>query len=293
MTRSRLNGKKRVFSLPLILSGAKNQGFGEARLLFLAEPHFFIKLIIYLGLGCEVSHLDNRSQTSTMLKKLLDQYYLDKERDREQHHFYITDAGKCSRAIFFKFKNVTREKMTAQILRMFDHGDYIQMQILNSLFSLGIVRASEVTIPPQELISGRADAIVTLNNELYVVDFKSMNSMIFRNLSQPKPENVNQIQLYLHFFKIKKGILLYVNKDTLELKEFYVDYDSALVDNLLQSLSRLKIKIDEDVVPQVLGDHPKNWQCRYCQFRDICNMAGREEVKWDSFKAKIKQIEEG
>jgi len=46
-----------------------------------------------------------------MLKELLDQFYLDRDRDREQHHFYITDAGKCSRAIFFKFKNVPREKM--------------------------------------------------------------------------------------------------------------------------------------------------------------------------------------
>src|SRR4030042_4317080 len=136
-----------------------------------------------------------------MLKELIDQFYLDKEEHREQNHFYITDAGKCTRAVFFKFKHMPREKMEARMLRLFDHGDYIQMQILNSLFSLGIVRASEVQIPPQGLVSGRADAIITLNNELYVVDFKSMNSMIFRGLTQPKEENVNQIQLYLHFFK--------------------------------------------------------------------------------------------
>jgi hypothetical protein len=121
-----------------------------------------------------------------MLKEIIDQFYLDKVKDREQHRFYITDAGKCPRAIFFKFKNVPREQLTPEILRMFDHGDYIQMQILSTLFSLGLVRASEVQIPPQELISGRADAILTLNNELYVVDFKSMNSLIFRNLEAPK-----------------------------------------------------------------------------------------------------------
>ncbi|PIR71814.1 MAG: hypothetical protein CO145_00005, partial [Candidatus Nealsonbacteria bacterium CG_4_9_14_3_um_filter_37_13] len=143
-----------------------------------------------------------------MLKELIDKFYLDRQKDREQHHFYITDAGKCGRAIFFKFKNVPREKMEARVLRMFDHGDYIQMQILSILLSLGIVRASEVNIPPQELVSGRADAICTLGNELYVVDFKSMNSMVFKNLQEAKAENVNQLQLYLHFFKIPKGILL-------------------------------------------------------------------------------------
>ena len=223
-----------------------------------------------------------------MLSDLLDKYYLNRQKDREQHHFYITDAGKCERGIFFKFKNVPREKMDARMLRLFEHGDYIQMQILNSMFSIGIVRASEVTIPPQELINGRADAIVTLNNELYVVDFKSMNSMIFKSLTQPKEENVNQIQLYLHFFKIDKGILLYVNKDTLGLKEFLVNYDKELVEKLLADLKVLKEKIDNNVVPKSLPDISTNWQCKYCPFADICKMAGPEEIDWNKFKEKIK-----
>lgn len=222
-----------------------------------------------------------------MLKELIDKFYLDRDRDRQQQHFYITDAGKCSRAIFFKFKNVPREKMEPQVLRMFDHGDYIQMQILNTLMSLGIVRASEINIPPQELVSGRADAIVTLNNELYVVDFKSMNSMIFRGLTQPKEDNINQIQLYLHFFKIPKGILLYVNKDNLELKEFLVEYNESRVKNLLSDLSELKTKITANIVPQRLPDYPQNWQCQYCQFKEICSMAGGGEINWENFKQKI------
>ena len=222
-----------------------------------------------------------------MLKELIDKFYMDRQKDREQHHFYITDAGKCPRAIFFKFKNVPRERMDARVLRMFDHGDYMQMQILSTLFSLGIVRASEINIPPQELISGRADAIITLSNELYVVDFKSMNSMIFKNLSAAKEENINQLQLYLHFFKIPKGILLYINKDTLELKEFIVNYNPTLTQALLQDLSVLKNKLDRNIVPQRLPDYPENWQCQYCQFKEICLTAGDSELNWNDFKKKI------
>jgi len=236
----------------------------------------------------ELEELLSGEKDKSMLNDLIDKYYLDRQKDREQHHFYITDAGKCERGIFFKFKNVPREKMNARMLRLFEHGDYIQMQILNSMFSIGIVRSSEVTIPPQELIGGRADAIVTLNNELYVVDFKSMNSMIFKNLTQAKEENVNQIQLYLHFFKINKGILLYVNKDTLELKEFLVNYDKELVEKLLAELKTLKEKIDNDVIPKILPDAYTNWQCRYCPFADICKMAGPGEIDWNKFKEKIK-----
>lgn len=222
-----------------------------------------------------------------MLKDLIDQFFLNRERDREQHHFYITDAGKCARAIFFKFKNVPREKMTPEVLRMLDHGDYVQMHILNCLFSLGVVRSSEVKIPPQEIISGRADAIITLENELYVVDFKSMNSFKFNGLAAPLEDNVNQIQLYLHYFKIPKGILLYVNKDTLALKEFCVDYDETRAKKLLGSLDKIKTKIDKDVLPERMADYPVNFQCRFCQFRDICRMAGKEEIDWQSFREKI------
>jgi len=225
-----------------------------------------------------------------MLKELIDQLYLDRHKDREQSHFYITDAGKCSRAIFFKFKNVPREEMEARILRLFDHGDYIQMQILNSLFALGIVRASEIRIPPQELISGRADAIITLDNELFVVDFKSMNSMIFRKLAEPKEENVNQLQLYLHYFKIPKGILLYMSKDTSELKEFVIQYNSGLARNLLSNLESLNKKIKANVLPERLADYPQSWQCQYCQFKDICSAANGGEVKWEDFKKKIEWL---
>lgn len=222
-----------------------------------------------------------------MLKELIDKFYLDREQDKEQHHFYITDAGKCPRAIFFKFKNVPREKMAPEVLRMFDHGDYIQMQILSNLFSLGIVRAAEVKIPPQGLISGRADAIITLGNELYVVDFKSMNSLVFRNLQGPKEDNVNQIQLYLHFFKIPRGILLYINKDTLELKEFLIEYNPVLAQKLLKDLTDLKARIDSNIVPSRISGWPEDWQCQYCQFREICQMAGQEEINWENFKQKI------
>jgi len=225
-----------------------------------------------------------------MLKELIDKFYSDKEKDKEQHHFYITDAGKCSRAIFFKFKNIPKEKMNAQILRLFDTGDYLQMQILNSLFSMGVVRASEIKIPPQELISGRADAIVTLENELYVVDFKSMNSMIFKKLTEPKEENVNQLQLYMHFFKIPKGILLYISKDDLGLKDFVVKYDKNRAKKLLEDLSDLKSKIDNNIVPATIIEYPINWQCRYCQFKEICKIAGRKEIKWSDFKNKIKSL---
>lgn len=224
-----------------------------------------------------------------MLKEIIDQFYLDRQKDREQDHFYITDAGRCPRAIFFKFKNAPRADIDANILRMFDHGDYIHQLIMKSLFSTRDIHvvASEVNIPPQEIISGRADAILSDGKTMYVLDIKSMNSMAFRGLEGPKDENVNQIQLYLHYFNVPKGILLYVNKDNQQLKEFIIPYDKKIANSLILGLVELKKEIDKDVVPERVERYPRSWQCQYCQFKEVCVLAGEKKLKWDLFKSKI------
>ena len=226
-----------------------------------------------------------------MLKELIDQFYLENQKNREQTRFYITDAGKCPRAIFFRFKNAPRKPMDARIMRIFEHGENIHRNIFNILYRLRLGVTTEIPIPSQEIISGRADAILCVNNENYVLDIKSMNSMIFRNLSQPKEENVYQIQLYLHFFKIKKGILLYIDKDQQEIKEFFVEYDEVLCKSLLDKFYALKSEIEANKIPARLAEYPRNWQCSYCQFKDICKIANGEEIGWEDFKKKIETFE--
>jgi len=227
-----------------------------------------------------------------MLKEIINKFYADQSRDREQIHFYITDAGKCPRAIFFKFKKAPRKEMEARILRIFDQGNYVHLRLMRDLFSLGIVVASEIDIPPKEDISGRADAIIRIDNELYLVDFKSINSSILQRMEKPKEEHVLQLQLYLHFFNLKKGILLYEGKDTSELKEFPVNYDKKLVKKVLNDFKRLKINVQKNLLPQQLPDYPENWQCQYCQFKEICSIAGPENVKWEDLKKKIESQNE-
>ncbi|MCX6721757.1 MAG: PD-(D/E)XK nuclease family protein [Candidatus Staskawiczbacteria bacterium] len=235
-----------------------------------------------------------------MLKELIDQFYIDNQKNRDQTKFYITDAGKCPRAVFFKFKNAPKEPMDARILRIFEHGENIHRNIYNILYRLRMGVVTEVSIPSQEIISGRADAILCVGNENYVLDIKSINSMIFRKMQGPKEENILQIQLYLHFFNIKKGILLYIDKDQQEMKEFFVDYDEkqemkeffvdydeTLCKSLLDKFYVLKDQVEKNIVPARLADYPKNWQCNYCQFKDVCKLANGETINWEDFKKKI------
>lgn len=226
-----------------------------------------------------------------MLKELIDKFYLDQQRNKIQERFYITDVGKCNRAIFFKFKNVPRKKLEPRILRIFDHGEQLHRNIFSILYRLKIGVTTEIPIPAQEIVGGRADAILCLNNENYVLDIKSINSSIFKNLTSPREENYYQIQLYLHFFQIKKGILLYIDKDQQEMKEFLVEYNPEICQRLLNNFKLIQEKINSNIIPAVLPDYPNNWQCNYCQFKEICDLTGRGEINWLKFKEKIKKEE--
>ena len=232
-----------------------------------------------------------------MLKDLIDQFYIDRERERkekrnkERTQFYISEAGRCPRNIFFRFKKAPAREMEAERLRIFEHGNYIHQLVLRPLFSLRLVRATEIDIPPQEIIKGRADAIISINGEPYVVDIKSISGrMNLAKMEEPKIEDYYQIQLYLHYFGIKKGILLYMNKDTQELKEFAVEYNNEVVKQLLSNFESLKKKVESDIVPARLVDYPKNWQCNYCEFREICDLADGGEMDWNLLKERIKEL---
>ncbi len=227
-----------------------------------------------------------------MLKELIDKFYLDRQKSKEQKSFYISEAGKCPRQIFFKFKNAPRKEFEPHFLRLFDHGDHMHKLIMKPLLSTREIHVvcSEIDIPPQEMVRGRADAIISDGRNLYVLDIKSMNSMVFRNLAEPKEENVTQLQLYLHYFKIPKGILLYVDKDKLELKEFEVGYNKFLAEKVLSALAVLKKQIDANLVPARIESYPKGWQCQYCQFRAVCDLGVQGQMNWNDFKEKIQGV---
>ncbi len=224
-----------------------------------------------------------------MLKEFINDYYKERERQKDKNRFYITDAGKCWRAVFFKFKKAPEQQKDGRILRIFEYGDKVHQLIMGAFFGLQAlyVVAAEIYIPPQEIISGRADAIISVDNELFVVDIKSVNNISFRKMKEPKLEHIYQLQLYLYYFEIKKGILLYVDKDQQDIKEFEVEFNKKIAENLLENFKKLKSKIDENLIPSTLPDYPRSKQCRYCSFKPICKIVGKDEISWKKFREKM------
>ncbi len=222
-----------------------------------------------------------------MLPELIDQFYLEQNSHKDRTKFYISDAGKCQRSIFFKFKNVPEKTLDPQLLRMFEHGDLLHRNIFSVLYRLKIGVTTEVSIPAQEIVSGRADALLTIDGQNYVLDIKSINGILFSKMTGPKIENVYQLQLYMHFFNIDKGILLYIDKNFQKFKEFIIDYNKDICENLVKNFEELDKKVKSEIVPDVVPNFPSDWQCKYCAFKQLCKLAGKEELSWLDFKKKV------
>jgi len=208
------------------------------------------------------------------IKQKIDEFFVFNERDNKaQKKFYITDTGKCPRAIFFSFKGYKKSPLDPRMSRIFQKGNRFHQDLFQLLYTIPSIKviATELHIPEHPYITGRADALLNVDGENYVMDIKSMNSFIFKKMENPQPENVQQVQLYLHFFNIQKGILFYIDKDRQEIKEYVVSYDPLMVHFLLQNFKKLKDLIDKNEVPPKIT---KNWQCDYCRFQEKCQEVG-------------------
>jgi len=221
-----------------------------------------------------------------MLIELIDKYYEDRREERNQEHFYISDAGKCQRVVYFSMKGYPRKEKEARVLRIFDRGDITHQRLMRALFGISEIRviASEIDMPSKEIIHGRADAIISIEDKLYVVDFKSMNDFKFQKMEAPEPSHQQQLQLYMHYFKVPQGIILYENKNTQALKEFELKYNYKLCKKIISDFESLKEQyLDQDIVPPIPLELKKArevannnegkfpWECNYCDFRKECD----------------------
>ncbi len=209
-----------------------------------------------------------------MLKERIDNFYRKNEDGRERDYFYASEVTDCKRKIYFKLKGAKKEDLDPQTNRKFERGNQIHQKLLSALYSLGIVTASEVQMPDQSLFHGRADAIVSVNDENYVVEIKSVSPYSFKTLNGPKESWEKQLQIYLKHFDIDQGIILAECKGTQKLEEFFVERNDEVVEELEEEFEKLLDMIEKDVVPK--KPDKSNWKfdkCRYCLYEKACKEA--------------------
>lgn len=163
----------------------------------------------------------------------------------------------CQRLLAADILNILPfEPTNAVQQRVLDNGSYVHKRILQKyLPKMGIVSHIldikkgevkpfiEISLKDSELwLKGSPDAVIVNPNDglAYVFELKSMRTGEFQTLMFPKPEHIMQLHCYFYLSNIPRGILFYENKDDQKTKEFIVQKDDLLMQNILNKIGRIQ-----------------------------------------------------
>jgi len=173
--------------------------------------------------------------------------------------FSASSIGSCLRLKYLQIKKLYKETYDAKAQRNFALGELFHRAAVKEIMEKGDklnlhVVASEVDIPEHPFISGRADLIVSNSKtgELMIVDVKSCSDYVLREAANGKVSDTyfNQMQLYLHFFAIKRGYILFYGKHKGHIEEVEVTYDKDACEKILSDIEAFfKDFVDKNVEP--------------------------------------------
>lgn len=208
---------------------------------------------------------------------LISNYVRREIRKKTPGRYYPSEAGNCMRKVFYSYKNP--KAIGLELLKIFEAGNILHEFIVDVLESEKnphielLEKESPFKLEVEDIIiSGRVDDIVVvkIDNQVYLIEVKSTGGLKYTN--DPHEAHIMQLQIYMHAKKIHKGLIIYLEKNTLQSKSFSVSYDEKKVEKTIKRLKELHqcIKEDKLPIPESRIISTKNWMCKGCQYREDC-----------------------
>ncbi len=213
-------------------------------------------------------------------EKLIDSHLKRELKPKEIGRYYPSEIGNCLRRVWFTYrkpKEPDKEKLKIFQVGLMFH-DFIA-EVLRSE-KTPEVRLIQSEVPfklnfPDFQISGRVDDVLLVerNGEKLLVEVKS--TKLLSVVKEPSPSHVMQIQLYMHALRIRNGMIVYVEKSSLQTKQYEVRYDPEYVKGVLERFRKLHESLRNGKIPEPEAKLSKDteWMCRYCEYTEECEKA--------------------
>jgi len=216
-----------------------------------------------------------------------------KDRLTRFHPSGISYWGVCARAYYLGMKReelgLTLQKpepFETSLLRIFQHGHSIHAMYQDDILGpAGVLYGKwelkgEVIegfqpspdwkyVEPrlwwsEKRMSGYCDGYLHIDGRWFVLEIKSSNDQSFRFLKrsgEPRPYHSRQAQLYMlapndleKKFEVEGAIVLYVNKDTGEELDFFIDNNIERVAPIFAQIEVAIDSLDQSVIPTRVDD---------------------------------------
>ena len=213
------------------------------------------------------------------LIKQIDDHLEKKEwASKERDYFHVSELGKAKWIIYNDIKNPKPKKFTPRVKRVLDLGNSVHEMLNKYLVEMGILISSEITAVENTLFHGRADCIIKCpeadakEGNLYVLELKSCSQWVFNSLAEPSDEYKAQLQFYMYYLGIPRGILLYMNKDNCAFKQFELKLNVPFVEAKIKEFEELKQMLATNTEPV------KECSCG-CSWCEICGNKPKVKVE--------------
>jgi CRISPR/Cas system-associated exonuclease Cas4 (RecB family) len=212
------------------------------------------------------------------LTAYLDDFCLQRQQhdtaERDHSKFRVSDAGKCRLMRYWKRQGKpTEPTYTPEILRAMHVGILLHNWIQDVIKQTGHALAIEQTLEDEHRI-GHLDALVRSDDQTILYDFKTINGKKWYYLEKGGfiPDLTHYAQLITYAFMLPtppdETILLYLNRDTLAIKEVVIPEDTILNKAILEDW---RILVDGWHLQEEPIANPANWECPYCAYQHTCS----------------------
>lgn len=248
-----------------------------------------------------INHLKDLSTVEKINRILVQEYVAQKSKTKSPRHKPSMLGSKCLRKIYYSYFHVAEDSPPdSRALRIFNTGDAIETMVSQWLQKVGehipyIQREQDfkdqfpVNSPRWRIPYGFLDGVGFHNGKLFIYEIKSCNTNKFTKLSEPMPDHLQQVAIYIQCFndltsqgafshipelaqksKAEGVKFIYVNKNTSEIKEFTISYETLVpvIKKLDEKILSLNAQyIDQKVLPPKTSE-----SCIFCPYQKKCRL---------------------
>lgn len=146
----------------------------------------------------------------------------EEENDRAVDVNSPSQVFKCMRSLYYARTGAESDGfIDPRLQRIFDNGTHMHLRIQEYLTKEGSLVMDECPcIDAEANIQGHTDGILKMTEQEYaILELKSMNSILFGKLKEPKPEHIAQAMIYMYCTECRRQELVSMTEDEFENSE--------------------------------------------------------------------------
>lgn len=226
----------------------------------------------------EAEFVEEASQVSPpSIIQLVD--WVLEQRKRTFNFFRPSMIAKCERANVFHYRRATQSpgQQDPRLHRILDTGT-----ALHSVFQGYLADLHDWWFVPEarvyedvdgSFVRGSCDGVLIHRKTRWAMalELKTIKSSVFKTLTKAQPDHVKQALIYAHLQKLPGTMIVYWDKDTSNLKEYWYPVDEKQWAGQKAHLTHLKIYVDNNTFPAY---DPSTCDIGFCNFVEVCRKRG-------------------